>query len=34
MTSLSQGVHQLRDRLVIILDVEAVLAFETERSAA
>lgn len=31
---LSQGVHQLRDKLLIILDVDAVLAFETERQAA
>jgi len=31
---LSQGVHQLQDRLLIILDVDAVLAFETEREAA
>jgi purine-binding chemotaxis protein CheW len=31
---LSQGVHQLRDRLLIVLDVDAVLAFETEREAA
>jgi purine-binding chemotaxis protein CheW len=31
---LSQGVHQLRDKLLIVLDVDAVLAFETEREAA
>ncbi len=31
---LSQGVHQLRDQLLIVLDVDAVLAFETEREAA
>jgi purine-binding chemotaxis protein CheW len=31
---LSQGVHQLRDRLLLVLDVDAVLAFETEREAA
>ena len=31
---LSQGVHQLQDRLLIILDVDAVLTFETEREAA
>ncbi|KAB0264297.1 chemotaxis protein CheW [Microvirga brassicacearum] len=31
---LSQGVHQLKDRLLIILDVDAVLAFETEREVA
>jgi purine-binding chemotaxis protein CheW len=30
---LSQGVHQLRDQLLIVLDVDAVLAFETEREA-
>ena len=32
--SLSQGVHQLHDKLLIVLDVDAVLAFETEREAA
>jgi purine-binding chemotaxis protein CheW len=31
---LSQGVHQLHDKLLIVLDVDAVLAFETEREAA
>ncbi|MBM6580043.1 chemotaxis protein CheW [Microvirga sp. BT689] len=31
---LSQGVHQLRNQLLIVLDVDAVLAFETEREAA
>ncbi|WP_425311786.1 chemotaxis protein CheW [Microvirga massiliensis] len=31
---LSQGVHQLQDKLLIILDVDAVLTFETEREAA
>jgi purine-binding chemotaxis protein CheW len=31
---LSQGVHQLRDKLLIVLDVDAVLAFETTREAA
>jgi purine-binding chemotaxis protein CheW len=31
---LSQGVHQLRDQLLIVLDVDAVLAFETEKEAA
>ena len=31
---LSQGVHQLRDQLLIVLDVDTVLAFETEREAA
>jgi len=31
---LSQGVHQLRDKLLIILDVDAVLSFETQREAA
>jgi purine-binding chemotaxis protein CheW len=31
---LSQGVHQLQDRLLIILDVDAVLAFETELEVA
>jgi len=31
---LSQGVHQLQDKLLIVLDVDAVLAFETEREAA
>ena len=31
---LSQGVHQLRDKLLIVLDVDAVLAFETGREAA
>lgn len=31
---LSQGVHQLQDKLLIILDVDAVLAFQTEREAA
>lgn len=32
--SLSHGVHQLQDSLLIILNVDAVLAFETERQAA
>lgn len=32
--SLSKGVHQLDQNLLIILDVDAVLAFETEREAA
>ncbi|NIX74994.1 chemotaxis protein CheW [Microvirga sp. c23x22] len=32
--SLSRGVHQLQDRLLIILDVDAVLAFETQKQAA
>lgn len=31
---LSQGVHQLRDKLLIVLDVDAVLAFEATREAA
>ncbi|MBF9235665.1 chemotaxis protein CheW [Microvirga alba] len=31
---LSRGVHQLQDRLLIILDVDAVLAFETQKQAA
>ncbi|MGO4526305.1 chemotaxis protein CheW [Microvirga sp. 2MCAF35] len=31
---LSQGVHQLHDKLLIVLDVDAVLSFETEREAA
>jgi purine-binding chemotaxis protein CheW len=31
---LSQGVHQLQGELLIVLDVDAVLAFETEREAA
>ena len=31
---LSQGVHQLHDKLLIVLAVDAVLAFETEREAA
>lgn len=31
---LSQGVHQLQDRLLIILDVDSVLAFETELEVA
>jgi purine-binding chemotaxis protein CheW len=31
---LSQGVHQLHDKLLIVLDVDAVLAFETDREAA
>jgi purine-binding chemotaxis protein CheW len=31
---LSQGVHQLQDKLLIVLDVDAVLAFGTEREAA
>lgn len=31
---LSQGVHQLHDRLLIILDVDAVLAFETQQEVA
>jgi purine-binding chemotaxis protein CheW len=33
-TSLSGGVHQLKGKLLIILDVDAVLSFETERAAA
>lgn len=32
--SLSQGVHQLQGVLMIVLDVDAVLAFEAEREAA
>jgi purine-binding chemotaxis protein CheW len=32
--SLSNGVHQLQTTLLIILNVDAVLAFETERQAA
>jgi len=32
--SLSQGVHQLQGKLMIVLDVDAVLAFATEREAA
>jgi purine-binding chemotaxis protein CheW len=32
--SLSHGVHQLHQSLLIILNVDAVLAFETERQAA
>jgi len=31
---LSQGVHQLKGELMIVLDVDAVLAFEAERDAA
>ena len=31
---LSQGVHQLQDRLLIILDVDAVLAFQGELEVA
>jgi len=31
---LSQGVHQLHEKLLIVLDVDAVLAFGTEREAA
>jgi purine-binding chemotaxis protein CheW len=31
---LSQGVHQLQDKLLIVLDVDAVLAFEMGREAA
>ncbi len=31
---LSQGVHQLHDKLLIVLDVDAVLAFGAEREAA
>jgi len=31
---LSQGVHQLRDKLLIVLDVDAVLDFGGEREAA
>jgi len=31
---LSQGVHQLQDRLLIILDVDAVLAFQSELEVA
>ncbi|MBZ6079412.1 chemotaxis protein CheW [Microvirga puerhi] len=30
---LSQGVHQLQDRLLIILDVDAVLQFDTQLAA-
>jgi purine-binding chemotaxis protein CheW len=32
--SLSQGVHQLQEELMIVLDVDAVLAFGSEREAA
>jgi purine-binding chemotaxis protein CheW len=32
--NLSQGVHQLQGELMIVLDVDAVLAFGTEREAA
>jgi purine-binding chemotaxis protein CheW len=32
--TLSHGVHQLQDSLLIILNVDAVLAFETDRQAA
>lgn len=32
--SLSQGVHQLQGELMIVLDVDAVLAFGAEREAA
>ncbi|MCG7392061.1 chemotaxis protein CheW [Microvirga sp. ACRRW] len=32
--SLSQGVHQLQGQLMIVLDVDAVLAFGSEREAA
>lgn len=32
--NLSRGVHQLQDRLLIILDVDAVLAFETQKQVA
>lgn len=32
--NLSQGVHQLQNELLIVLDVDAVLAFEGEREAA
>ncbi|MXQ11646.1 chemotaxis protein CheW [Microvirga makkahensis] len=32
--NLSQGVHQLHGLLMIVLDVDAVLAFEAEREAA
>ncbi|WP_243374206.1 chemotaxis protein CheW [Microvirga solisilvae] len=32
--SLSQGVHQLHEQLMIVLDVDAVLAFGAEREAA
>jgi len=32
--SLSHGVHQLQGMLMIVLDVDAVLAFEAEREAA
>src|SRR5690349_16431083 len=31
---LSQGVHQLQDMLMIVLDVDAILSFEAEREAA
>lgn len=31
---LSQGVHQLHDKLLIVLNVDSVLAFETEQEAA
>lgn len=31
--SLSQGVHQLQDRLLIILDVDSVLQFDTHQAA-
>ncbi|MGO4574303.1 chemotaxis protein CheW [Microvirga sp. 2TAF3] len=33
-SSLSHGVHQLDGRLMIILDVDAVLSFETDQHAA
>jgi purine-binding chemotaxis protein CheW len=32
--SLSQGVHQLQEELMIVLDVDAVLAFGSDREAA
>lgn len=32
--SLSQGVHQLQDELMIVLDVDAVLTFGADRDAA
>ncbi len=32
--NLSQGVHQLQGKLMIVLDVDAVLAFVSEREAA
>ncbi|MGO4707429.1 chemotaxis protein CheW, partial [Microvirga sp. 2MCAF38] len=32
--ALSKGVHQLHGKLLILLDVDAVLAFEADRKAA